>query len=134
MDQVATASTTSTIEGARALRIFTREERAALTRKACELREAALVPVTVERLEELLEASPVLEFDGDLGELGQAIAARRALAPNVVEFVALELHSGAAFLVNTEGYDYARYLGRAATPSVVKRTGAYGGSPDAPRR
>ncbi len=106
-------------------RIFSESERAALAAKPGCLAEAARVAVSAERLAALAARHldcPVLdgdlvEFSGGLSALDAAVAALHVeaealgVAQPPVEFLALSLETGRVYLVNTEGYDYPRYLG-----------------------
>jgi hypothetical protein len=97
------------------VRIFTNAERRALTRKPVRLEDAPPIRVSPERLADLLRYL-VIEFDVTLASLDRTIEELHDAAegPPPVEFLARSAVSGALYLVNTEGYDYARYLGRVA--------------------
>ena len=92
-----------------AKRIFNRQERLAMNRKPCGLEEVRRVRISAERFNELQAASGPVHFSGDLAALNRAIEGRSADAP--IEFIATDDATGTRYLVNTEGFNYARYIG-----------------------
>lgn len=78
-----------------------------MTRKAGSLDEARRVRLHGENLAD----ADVEYFGNGLIELG-TVTQRRARAGRNTHFVAVELDSQDGFLVDTEGYDYPRYVGR----------------------
>jgi len=87
-------------------RIFSEAERRAMTRKPESLADVAELALTRARYEELCETGAQLLFSGDLSGLGAAIRA----AQIGTEFLAQDTETGLVYAVNTDGYDYARYV------------------------
>jgi hypothetical protein len=89
-----------------AQRIFSEAERDAMTRKPESLEDVAELALTRERYEALCQTGALLLFSGDLSGLGAAIRE----AQIGTEFLAQDEETGLVYAVNTEGYDYARYV------------------------
>ena len=100
-------------------RIFTDAERKLLARKPGCLAEAGRIGLNDERIAELTEAVEPAYFNepgispmGGLSGLEEALRAAGCGDPDgPVELLALDGRTGRVYLVNTEGYAYARYLG-----------------------
>jgi hypothetical protein len=96
-------------------RIFSEAERSAMTRKPTRLAEIAEIALSHDRFDALVmgdKAPAHLPFSGGLAGLNAAIAAMRADSPDVIEVVAYDEKAEEFYLVNTEGYEYARYVAR----------------------
>ena len=92
-------------------RIFTATESRRMTRKPIGLGDAREVWVSRARLDQLQAAGDPVHFSGTLAALDRAVEGRPADAP--IEFIAIDdATEGSTYLVNTEGFAYARYLGR----------------------
>ena len=94
------------------MRHLTNQERDALTCKPGDLTEAGRVAMSDERLREIADKALRLEFVGGLRGLDAAIENARKNGYDMVELLAVDVRTGSVYAVNTEGYDYARYIGR----------------------
>lgn len=103
-------------------RILTDAERANLTCKPCDLNEVREQAVSQARLAEMIATGPALYFESTrslrTAPLDCEIAARERDGDDRMEFLACDRRTGALYLVNTEGYDYARYLGRVSISGI----------------